>query len=355
MTSSSTTEPADEDAGMPTTAPVALWDSVDRLIDQASVDGILYHKLGPLAADRWKRLGRPLSPALQYEQRAAALNIPLAVQLMQRLRERCDGPLVLLKGPEVARLYPGNARRFSDIDLLTGDADAVSRSLIDAGFVESPEENEVPTAVGHHHLPPVVWPTIPLCVELHTRFNWPEDAAQPSVDEIVEASAPWSSGVEGILVPAAAHHSLILVAHAWQHEPLQTLRDLIDVAAVSGQVDESDLDRLAADWGIGRTWQTTRKAIEALFYGRPRTVPLHSWARHLEPVRARTVLDDHLQRWLSAFWELPPGPALSRAAGAVRDDIRPLPGELRRNKLARVITATRDMRASVTRRQNGSR
>jgi hypothetical protein len=355
MASSRAIEPADEDVGTPPSAPAALWDGVDRLIDRASVDGILYHKLGPLAAARWRRLGRPLSPSLQYEERAAALNMPLAAQLIQRLRERCEGPLVLLKGPEVARFYPANSRRFSDIDLLTPDAKAVFRSLIDAGFVESPDEEEAPTAAGHHHLPALVWPTIPLSVELHTRFNWPEYAAQPSVDEIVEASAPWSLGVEGILAPAAAHHSLILVAHAWQHEPLQTLRDLIDVAAVSGQIDESELDRLAADWGIGRIWQTTRRAIEGLFYGGPQTVPLRLWAQHLESVRSRTVVENHLRRWLSAFWEVPPGTALARAARAVRDDIRPLPGERRRDKLARVITAAHDMRAPVTRRQNDSR
>ncbi len=355
MAPSSARESAVEGAGRAPRASGELWQAVDRLVDGASMDGILVHKLGPLAADRWRRLGRALSPALQYEERAAALNRPLATQLIYRLREHCDGPLVLFKGPEVARFYPAHARRFSDVDLLAPDAAAVSRSLLAAGFVESPDEEEAPTAVGHHHLTALEWPTIPLRVEPHTRFNWPEYATQPTVAEIIEASVPCSLGVEGVLAPAPAHHALILAAHAWQHEPLQTLRDLIDVAAVSSHVETSELDRLAAEWGIGRIWQTTRRAIEGLFYDGRQTVPLRTWARHLERVRARSVLGDHLQRWLSGFWELAPGNALAQAAGAVRDDIRPLPDERRRDKLVRVLTATRDLRVSVTRRQNGPR
>jgi hypothetical protein len=331
-----------------TPQPAALWEAVDRLVEGASIDDILYHRVGPLAARRWRQLGREPNRALLYEERAAALDTPLAQHLVQRVRERCDGPLVLFKGPEIARLYPASARRFSDIDLLSPDAEAVWRSLRAAGFVESPDEDVAPTAAGHHHLPSLVWPTIPLRLEVHARLNSPTGATQPTVAEILEASAPSALGVDGIRVPALAHHALILTAHHWQHEPLWTLRDLIDVAAAAAQDDRLEIDRLAAAWGIGRIWQTTAKAIDGVVYGGPPTAPLRIWARHLAAVRPRTVLDDHLMRWLSPLWELPPRRALAATARSLANDIRPLPGEQPRRKLARVLAATREMRAPVT-------
>lgn len=33
----------------------------------------------------------------------------IAPPLLERIRAACDGPLVLVKGPEIARLYPGGA------------------------------------------------------------------------------------------------------------------------------------------------------------------------------------------------------------------------------------------------------
>jgi Uncharacterised nucleotidyltransferase len=354
MTSS---EPSDDAAVRSIAGPATgnrLWDAVDRLIDQASVDGVLVNKVGPLAAERRRRLGEPVPPALRYEERAALLNRPLAIQLMQRVRSNSDGPLLIFKGPVIASLYPSRLRRFSDVDLLSWDADGVARSLRNAGFEIAASEQEAPTLPGHHHLPALAWPTIPLGVELHSRFNLPDYARHPAVPEIFDAAATWDEDVEGVVVPHPAHHALILAAHSWQHEPLQTLRDLIDVAAVAALADERQLDQIAATWHLQRIWRTTKAAIDGLFYGGRRSLPLRVWARHLEEVRARTVLDDHLQRWLSSFWELSPPRAIRPAARAIGDDIRPLPGEKRREKLTRVVTAARDLSEPVTRRRNGA-
>lgn len=76
----------------------------------------------------------------------------------------------------------------------------------------------------------------------------------------------------------------MIAAHTWHHEPLRTLRDLIDIAAISARVDKRELDRTAAAWGLGRLWRTTDRAIEALFYSGRKTFPLRTWSRHLVSV-----------------------------------------------------------------------
>jgi len=114
----------------------ALWTAVDSLLEGATLEGILAHKLGPLAANRLRRLGAPVPRPLVLEERAAAVSMLSAVPLLERIRELHDGRLLLLKGPDVARLYPGTARRFGDLDLLFDDAADVHETLVANGFVE---------------------------------------------------------------------------------------------------------------------------------------------------------------------------------------------------------------------------
>lgn len=97
-------------ASEPTNARLArLWDATDDLIAGATLPGILAHKLGPLAAKRLRRLGEPVPGPLVLEERAASLSMLTAIPLIERVRAGCDGALVLIKGPEVARLYRGGA------------------------------------------------------------------------------------------------------------------------------------------------------------------------------------------------------------------------------------------------------
>jgi len=140
------------------------------------------------------------------------------------------------------------------------------------------------------------------------------------------------------------HHALLVAVHAWLHEPMQTLRDLLDVAAVAAEADETELERIAARTGVPRIWRTTRRAVDGLFYGGPRTVPLRTWRRHLEAVRARTVLDNHLQRWLSPYWSLPLPQAVSTMGSVLRREVMPGPDETWGDKLGRVAGATRHPR-----------
>jgi hypothetical protein len=307
-----------------------LWRAVDELLDGATIPGIRANKLGALAARLRRRAGRPVPPPLAEDERGATVAVTMARPLLEHIRSLCDGPLVLLKGPEVARLYPGFARVFVDVDLLAGDAHAAQRALLAAGYVEADEP-----FVLRQHLRPLQSPTLGLKVELHTVPNWPPGRTPPPFQEILERSVASGIGVDGIVVPDPLHHTLILAAHAWSHEPLQTLRDLVDVAAMARGCSETKLARIADAWDMPRIWRTTRAAIAALFDDGPTTMPLRIWARHLPSVRERTLFANHLMRWLHGFWELPPAAAASQLGGAFRMTLLPGSGESWGEKLAR--------------------
>jgi Uncharacterised nucleotidyltransferase len=310
----------------------ALWRAVDELLAGAPVEGIRANKLGALAARLRRRAGRPVPPPLAADERGAAVAVTMARPLLEHVRSVCEGPLVLLKGPEVARLYPGSARTFGDVDLLAGDAQAAQRALVAAGYEEVDDPDHF---VDHHHLRPLKSPRVGLRVELHTSPLWPPGTKPPPLAEILERSVASGVGVDGIGAPDPVHHAVILAAHAWSHDPLRTLRDLVDVAAVSAGCSDAELARTANAWGIPKIWRTTRGAIAALFEGDPTTLPLRVWARHLRPVRERTLLDSHLMRWLHVFWELPPRAAAHDLRAAFRLTVLPAPGESWGEKLAR--------------------
>ena len=336
---------------MPTASrPSGLWEAIDQILARADLTGVLAHRLGPLAAIRLRTLDLPLPPQLEGEERAATLANLAAVPLVFKIREACDGPVLLLKGPEVGALYPRAGRRFGDVDILTPSAETVQDSLLANGFVPGEPDFDMSDGL-HHHLEPVRWPTIALNVEVHSAPNWPPRAKRPPLEEILEAAVPSALQVQGVSAPHPLHHALILSSHAWRHEPLHRIRDLLDIAVVSDGLDARELDRLAAKWGMTKIWSTTTATIEALFYGGRRTVPLRSWARHLEEIRPRTVFENHLQRWVGAFWEEPPGPALARLGHELRDDIRPDAGETWGTKLGRVGRAAVNPRRRVALRE----
>ena len=333
-----------DDAATPADASTTLWRALDGLLETAELDGVIAHKLGPLAANRLRRLGQPLPTALRAEERAAALANALAVPLIERIRASADGPLLLFKGPEVARLYPGHARRFVDVDLLAADAEGVHAALMAHGFVEASDDPDE-VYVGHAHLRELRWPTMWLKVEVHSRPDWPRGVTGPPARGLLAAAVPSSSGIDGVSALSPVHHVLVLAVHAWVHEPLATLRDLVDIAAAAAGLDEAELERTAQTWGIQRLWRTTRQAIDALFYGGSQTLALRSWARHLPAVREKTVLENHLGRWLHPYWELPPALAAGRMAQTLLADLRPAPGERRREKLLRISRAVRNPKA----------
>jgi Uncharacterised nucleotidyltransferase len=311
---------------------------LERLADRAgSVDDLRLHKLQLVAARTWSERGRLVPGPLVDEERYARMLALLAPIVLGRLRAAVRGPIVLLKGPEAAARYPDpTLRPYGDLDLLVEDAPRVQRALLAAGFVEV---GEVEPYVGIHHLRPVAWPGLPLPVEIHERPKWIDGLAPPPTSELIAAAVPSATEVDGILALPPAQHALVLAAHSWAHTPLQRVLELADVALVADEADREELRALAERWGIARLWSTTEGATDALFRGGRRPLALRVWARNLSRVSERTVLESHLQRWLSPFGALPARAALAAALSRLGRDLRPRRGETWRDKAGRTIRA----------------
>jgi len=99
----------------PRTAPQgspAVWERLDALLDHAPGEAALRaHGVHLLGAQRLRERGRPVSSGLEADGWTAAILTLVAPVLLERVREACDGPLVLMKGPEVAARYPDPAQR----------------------------------------------------------------------------------------------------------------------------------------------------------------------------------------------------------------------------------------------------
>jgi hypothetical protein len=316
----------------------AILERVMRLADRSpSLAELGHHHLQLCAAAGLRSRGVPVPPGLVDQERTAAVAALTAPAVLARVREAAAGPLLLIKGPDVARYYPDPLmRRFRDLDVIVPDAPATQRQLLAAGFVEvgDPELYE-----DIHHLRPVYAAGLPLVVEVHHSVKWVEGVTPPGATELIGAAVPAAAGVEGMLALPPAHHALVLAAHAWAHRPLGRIGDLLDIALVARHAEDAELDRLARAWGLTRVWRTTARAIDALFGHGPRPVALAIWARHLAQVRERTVLEAHLQSWLSALWGLPRGPAVAATLEQIRGDLLPDDGEDWRSKRGRVRAA----------------
>ena len=317
----------------------ALWRAAERLVELGldDVDGISYQGLGALAADLLERRGSPIPHRLLHHQRMARVAAMTAPALLTRVRAACDGPIVLLKGPEVAERYPQRARGYGDLDLLVPDGAHVQRALVEDGFSEVPDPERF---VGVYHLPPLILNGAPLALEIHEAPNWPEGLTPPPSADLIGGATESALRLPGILAPAASHHALLLAAHAWSHAPLGRVRDLLDVGAILLEADDGETSRLAEAWGVPRLWQTTTEAINALVSG-GRTWPLRLWAAHIPAVRAQNVLEEHLQRVLSPFWGYGTGFAARRSASAFLNEFQRASDETWPEKIGRSAVAVR--------------
>lgn len=317
-----------------------LWSGVDRLIDRAdSLGDLRAHAIHLLAAERWRRSGRTVPDALAIEELVAEQKVTAATAILRSARASYDGRMVLLKGPEVAALYPARGLRPSvDLDILCEDADRAQRALLGAGFVATGPFHES-YYDGLHHLKPLRHPDhfMPK-VELHRRPNWVDWCDPPATAELLAAACPGAAGVPGVLGLPAAQHAVVMAAHSWGERPLRRLLDLIDVAVASAGHRE-DASAQARAWRLPRLWGTTAAAIDALLFGAPEPLALRLWARDLADVRDRTVFEDHLRRWLSPFWALRPHRAVAAAAVAMSRELTPAPTETWASKLNRARQA----------------
>ena len=122
-------------------------------------------------------------------------------------------------------------------------------------------------------------------------------------------------------------HALLLAVHSWTHQPLRRVLDLVDVLLVSRDADPQETSALAARWHLARLWHTVQAAALALLADGPTPLPCLIWARNLSEVRERTVLETHLERWLSPLGAWPTRQALAASGAALRNDLQPAPGQ----------------------------
>ena len=285
----------------------SLWANVARLIERAPRESDLrFHGVDLLAAQRDRKLGR--TPALHTiaAARTAAATSLIAPLVLQRAVAAIKGPVVLMKGPEVAEYYENSLTRpYRDLDLLVEDAEAAWNAMVEAGFEPTGDPEWY---IGIHHLRPLVLPGLPLVVEVHHEPKWLDGIAPPTA-ELIRTAVPSATGIPGLLTLEPARHAVALAVHAWAHVPLSRLGRLIDVAAVSQGLDRSETAAIARAWDVERLWRVTQATIDSLLGLRPRPLAGRIWARHLWSVRERTVLERHLERWLGPFSMLPPGRA----------------------------------------------
>jgi hypothetical protein len=278
-----------------------LWAAVDELVTRApGIAALRHHRLDLLAAARFRALGLEVDPRLRATERVAAMQALAVPHLLEVMRSAVDGPLVLMKGPEVAASYryPG-CRPFGDLDVLTADAEAAFAALLCAGFTE------IGMCDAEHHAPPLVWPGVPLKIELHSKVKWVDGLSAPPNHDLFGLTGPSRTGVEGIEGFAPEAHAVLLAVHAWAHDPLQCLGHLIDVAAVLAETERSRADELARGWGCERIWRTTLAAIDGLLGRRSLSMPVRTWARHLLSGREPRVVERSVARIAAPGWALP--------------------------------------------------
>jgi Uncharacterised nucleotidyltransferase len=322
----------------------SLWEGVDRVLECLTPERATAHGLGALAARRLRLAGHSVPEQLFREERAGRTATLVAPALLKRARDAYDGPLLLVKGPELVARYPDAARRFGDLDLVAGNAEEAQAALLAAGFrLEErprwPPEGYDDVRRPHYHLHPLEWPGLALRIEIHKHVKWPEGLRPPRNEELFEAAVPSVVGVESLLAPHPDHHAVVLASHAWGEIPMRTLRQLVDVLAFAEDRDRDELQELAARWGIERGWRSTIAVGDWLFHGasEPRLVAV--WARYLREFREPTVLEMHMQEWLAPFWLTTPQAAARKTFSAVLRDLRPRPNQTWGGKLRQTIRA----------------
>jgi len=317
-----------------------LWDRVGELADRAAnLSDLRHHKLHLVAAQRLRERGETVPEELRHlERHAAAIGLTAGLTI-RMLRDATSQPFLVMKGPEVAARWPNpRLRPWTDLDVLVDDACAFQAALQRAGFVELGEPEDYDDS---HHLRPLGHPRLPIAIEVHRRPKWPT-ADAPPIRELFAAAVPASFGVEGVLAPAPEHHAVLLAGHAWGHDPLSSIGALADITALMLECGRDRVDAVARDWGVGRIWHATARALDELLLTPTRDGDAPIWRRHLHESRERTVFEGHVERLVGPVAAVPVAAAPAAATRAVLRLLRPWPGERWSDKLARSRTAIRN-------------
>ena len=176
------------------------------------------------------------------------------------MRKLIDGPMVVVKGIEVAQLYPEPWRRdFVDLDVVVDDLLTADRRLRDAGFRPFSGSGSHPE---YHQSAPLLLDDNPVTVELHRRPSSPRWNHFP-VDELFAEALPSRTGVEGVLRPRDDHHAVVVAWHYWR-DGAHRGRGLIDLHLLRQRTTDEMIADTAERWGVGRLWRQTQKVLDAL-------------------------------------------------------------------------------------------
>ena len=327
----------------PSDSSDAVLRAVDRLVDGVNeFRDLRAHGLHLIGARRARERGAPVpADVAEAERRAAvqALTVPLA---LRRVRELGDGPIAVLKGPELAARY-GDAtlRPSTDVDLLALDADDLQRRLLADGFTPFGD----PADYGRtHHLQPLFEPKLGVKIEIHRRPEWVDWATPPATAELLALAVPSAVGVDGISALPPAQHALVVAAHSWSQLPFRRLLDLVDLQLLLVDVAPGELAPLAADWGLARVVRALAAAGDCILFGASPTWALRTWASDVRHAREQTVLRTHLHRLAGPFWAQRPAGAVQSAARGVARVARRHPGETWGRKVRRSLVAVRNAR-----------
>lgn len=322
---------------MPVTDQSMLWSRVDEIVASAPGTAALqHHRLDLLAAHQQRVSGRALGPELLAAERLAAMRGMAVPQVLRRIRAAVDHPLVLMKGPEAAASYAVPAcRPFVDLDILTSDAAAAYDALLAAGFTDIGKPD------AGHHRPGLVWPGLPLTIELHSAPHYLPGLPIPHTDELLRRTRPSRTEIAGVEGLAPSAHAVLLAVHAWVHGPLEKLGPLIDVAAVLDDADRTEANALARRWGCQRLWRATTDAIESLLNPSDASIPMRTWARHLRVCREPRVVELLVARTAAPAWALPYRNVVRGVGGGLVTAMRPYEWESWSDQLLRSRRALR--------------
>lgn len=206
-----------------------------------------------------------------------------AKSMLTRVRGVIDGPMVVLKGIEVAQLYPEPWQRdFVDVDIVVDELLQADRRLRAAGF--KPLHNAI-SHPDYHQTAALILGDDPVTIELHRRPNSPRWNHFP-VEEVFAEALPSRTGVDGVLRPRDDHHAVIVAWHYWR-DGANRGRGLIDVQLLREQSSNEAISLVAEQWGVGRIWEQTQKVLDAI--ERPGDAGLSSrWLLDLSEVSHRT-------------------------------------------------------------------
>ena len=257
--------------------------------------------------------GARSAPACAARERVAAARALVAPLVLERARAACDGPMLLMKGPELAARYPDQVRR----------PFAISTSL-----VQSPARH-----TAQRCWPPVSHPSVPRR-RPRTTAVYPPPAARTARDtppclidspptagrsgrvvtgarlgELLAVAVPSATGVDGVLGLRLARGRGR--RHSWSEAPLRRCsRPRRSSRALAGR------GRAAGRrGGRGATRPRRRRgaamvaAGDAVLGFAPPTRPAEAvGARRTAAAPTATVIENHLARVLSPFSVLPAGP-----------------------------------------------